>query len=97
MPHVILSLSAESGIRRCRRFLLSKNPLAAKRAASEISRQIGQLKLLPESGRRFGKSETIRELVIPFGASGYLALYRYDKLQDTVTVLSFRHQLESAY
>ena len=33
-----------------------------------------------------------RELLIDFGDSGYLALYRYE--QDVLTVLALRHQRE---
>jgi plasmid stabilization system protein ParE len=38
-----------------------------------------------------------RELVISTGASGYLALYRYDPLSDTVLVLAVRSQREQRY
>lgn len=38
-----------------------------------------------------------RELVIAIGASGYLALYRYDPVQDTVYVLTVRSQRERDY
>ncbi len=37
------------------------------------------------------------ELVISRGASGYLALYRYDELVDLVLVLRVRHQRELDY
>ena len=36
-------------------------------------------------------------LVIATGASGYLALYRYDPRQDTVFVLAVRSQRERGY
>ena len=35
-----------------------------------------------------------RELVISYGKSGYIALYRYDELRNIVTVLAVRHQRE---
>jgi len=38
-----------------------------------------------------------RELIISTGASGYLALYRYDPLADTVYVLAVRSQREQNY
>lgn len=38
-----------------------------------------------------------RELVIATGASGYLALYRYDPARDTVLVLAVRSQRERDY
>jgi hypothetical protein len=39
----------------------------------------------------------LRELVISFGDSGYIALYRYEPATDTVYVLVFRHQKEAGY
>ena len=38
-----------------------------------------------------------RELIISTGASGYLALYRYEAAQDTVFVLAVRSQSERDY
>lgn len=39
----------------------------------------------------------LRELVISRGKSGYVALYSYEPEQDTVLVLSVRHQREAGY
>lgn len=47
-------------------------------------------------GRPYAGSEN-RELPIPFGSTGYLALYRYDASRDTVYVLAFRHQRQAGY
>jgi len=45
----------------------------------------------------FNDMPELRELVIPFGDSGYIALYRYDPIADAVYVLAFRHQKEVGY
>ena len=34
---------------------------------------------------------------IDFGASGYLALYRFESALDTVTILAIKHQREDDY
>ena len=39
----------------------------------------------------------LRELVIAFGDSGYVALYRYVATEEAVYVLAFRHQKEAGY
>ena len=39
----------------------------------------------------------LRELVIAFGDSGYVALYRHEPADDAVYVLAFRHQKEAGY
>ena len=41
-------------------------------------------------------SPFLRELVIPFGAAGYVALFEIDDA-ETVTVLAVRHQRENDY
>ena len=42
-------------------------------------------------------ADGLRELVIGRDARGYLALYRYESLMDTVFVLAIRSQLEAGY
>ena len=48
-------------------------------------------------GRPIEDSEELRELVIDFGASGYLALYRFETALDAVTILTIKHQREGDY
>lgn len=38
-----------------------------------------------------------RELLIGFGDSGYVLLYRFEPQEDVVYVLAFRHQKEAGY
>ena len=49
----------------------------------------------PLVGRRV--ESDIRELVISFGATGYIALYRFVVQRDEVRVLALRHQREIGY
>ena len=51
----------------------------------------------PTIGRLVEDSEDLRELVIDFGASGYLALYRLEPALDAVTILAVKHQREDDY
>lgn len=51
----------------------------------------------PEIGRPFDELPELRELLIPFGGSGYVVLYRYEINSDTVYMLAFRHQKEAGY
>ena len=46
--------------------------------------------------RKAGDSPFLRELLIPFGAAGYVALYEI-KDASHVTVLAVRHQLEDDF
>jgi plasmid stabilization system protein ParE len=85
------------GLRRCRSFLVEKNPVAARRAAAAIEKQFALLRSSPLVGRPFEGPGALRELVVGFGDSGYVALCRYVPDQDIVYVLAFRHQKEAGY
>jgi len=39
----------------------------------------------------------MRELLISYGKSDYVALYSYEQRQDVVLVLAIRHQREAGY
>ena len=52
---------------------------------------------MPAVGRPFPDMPDWRELVIDFGESGYVALYRYEQADDAVYVIAFRHRKEAGY
>lgn len=55
-----------------------------------------QLSRSPFIYRKAGSSPFLRELIIPFGSAGYVALYEIEDA-DTVNILAIRHQLEDDY
>ena len=95
MPRVIVTEGAGRGLERCRQFLAAKNQPASRRAGQTIERQFALLETNPDIGRPFPELPELRELVISFGDSGYITLYRYKQTDDTVYVLAFRHQKEA--
>ncbi|MEL6723159.1 MAG: type II toxin-antitoxin system RelE/ParE family toxin [Pseudomonadota bacterium] len=97
MPRLIVTEGATSGLERCRQFLKEKNSLAMIRAASVIEQHFSLLESDPEIGRLFDDLSELRELIIPFGNSGYITLYRFEKSDDAVYILAFRHQKEAGY
>ena len=97
MPQVIVTQGAAEGLERCRKFLTAKAPEAAKRAGQAIERQFLLLETAPDIGRPFPEMPELRELVIAFGDSGYVAPYRHESADDAVYVLAFRHQKEAGY
>jgi len=82
---------------RCRQFLVEKDPQVAQRAGQAIRTHLEALEALPELGRPYSDIPGLRELVIPFGESGYVALYRFEPTASTVYLLAFRHQRETGY
>jgi plasmid stabilization system protein ParE len=97
LPQVVITKGARLGLERCRRFLAEKNPRASDRASEAIGRQFLLLQNTVEIGRPYPDNIVLRELIIPFGNSGYVALYRYEACDDAVYVLAFRHQKEAGY
>jgi plasmid stabilization system protein ParE len=97
VPQVVITEGARRGLERCRRFLLSKVPEAGRRAAQAISGQFLLLESMPDLGRPCEEHPDLRELIIAFGDSGYVALYRHVPSDDAVYVLAFRHQKEAGF
>ena len=93
----MITEGAAQGLERCRLFLAEKNRLAAARAARAIAQQFELLATEPELGRPWQELPELRELLIPFGDSGYVALYRYEPDDNALYVLAFRHQKEAGY
>lgn len=68
----------------------------AERALATITISVASLSRTPFVYRKAGSSPFLRELVIPFGHSGYVALFEIEDA-STVTILAVRHQLEDDY
>ena len=97
MSRVIITEGAVSGLERCHQFLVDKNPLSALKAAQAIKQKLTILETDPRIGRPLNDLPELRELIISFGDSGYVVLYRFDENNDSVYVLAFRHQKEAGY
>ncbi len=99
---VRFSAEADDDLVRLFDFMLDRaetiEDLDAAQAAIEAVRSaaLNQLAATPYSFRKSGKSSTRRELIIPFGATGYIALYEIAS-PSSVVVLAVRHQREEDY
>ncbi len=93
---------AEEDLERLYDFLLERaqtlEDLSHALAALEAVRSAISTRLAttPYIFRKVGKSPTRRELIIPFGATGYVALYEIASASRLI-VLAIRHQLEEDY
>lgn len=88
---------AAEDLARLYQFTAETNPQAAEKALETIGKAWEILELFPFSCRRAeGGDAFLRELVISFGSSGYVALFEIDD-SETVTVLAVRHQREEDY
>jgi len=100
---VLLTREADEDLERLFDFMLERElsreggelELAAE-AIGAIKAGLKVLERFPFTCRKAGESPFLRELVIPFGATGYVALFEIvdDK---TVVVAAVRHQREDDY
>ena len=89
--------AARDDLLRLYEFQLERNIDVAERARQAIGKSIELLREFPFTCRKVEpENPFLRELVIPFGASGYVALFEIED-QQTVTILALRHQREEDY
>lgn len=94
---VRFTLEAKSDIERLYRFLAERDPPAAAQALKIIDRAWAFLAEFPFSCRKADQDNPLlRELIIPFGRAGYVALFEIED-ERTVTVLAIRNQREDDY
>ena len=88
---------AADDLERLYLFLLESDIGAAERALEAIESATRLLEFSPFSCRRARSANPfLRELIIPFGAAGYVALFEIEPDQ-MVTVTAVRHQREEDY
>lgn len=88
---------ARDDLLRLYRFLLDEDIDAARRAYEAIVKATEVLQDFPFTCRKADPANPfLRELLISFGASGYVALFEIEE-NETVTILALRHQREKDY
>lgn len=95
------SASARDDLKRLYEYLLDRastvdDLVLAERALEAIVEFVAGLGRAPFVYRKAGTSAFLREVLIPFGNSGYVALFEVEDAA-TVTILAVRHQLEDDY
>jgi plasmid stabilization system protein ParE len=99
---VEMSPTAEADLERLFDFLLDQaettEDLDRAQAAIDAIRSAAQhrLAITPFSFRKAAQNPAQRELIIPFGSDGYVALYEIVSASQVV-VLAVRHQREEDY
>jgi plasmid stabilization system protein ParE len=89
VAEVIYTRHALADLERLADFLVTDTPKAALAAIDIIRDGFEILERHPLVGRPC--EEGLRELLISYGKSGYVALYSHEQRQDVVLVLALRH------
>jgi plasmid stabilization system protein ParE len=92
VTRIVYSSRALDDLARVFQFLAEHDPAIAGTSASAIRSAVEMLAQHPYAGRRVERE--VRELVISFGRTGYVALYRFVPVKDEVRILGLRHQRE---
>jgi plasmid stabilization system protein ParE len=88
---------AEDDLLRLYDFLLERNVTAAEHALDAIRGAVELLRFSPFSCRKaLPNNPFLRELIIPFGSAGYVALFEIEA-GGAVNVLAVRHQRQEDY
>ena len=100
---VRLTRDAEADLDRLFDFLLERelcrdggDLTLPKQAIAALRSGIATLKTSPFTCRKAGQSPFLRELIIPFGRTGYVALIEIESSTEVV-VFAVRHLLEDDY
>ena len=95
MARVIYSEEALRDFERIIEFSLTAAPAASADLIERIRDAIAMLAEHPLIGRK--RDRLRRELVISRGRTGFIAMYRFDAVNDRVFVLRIRHQREAGF
>lgn len=96
---VRITREAAEDVLRLARYFLERDAGARREVVRTLDAAFRSLSRLPFASRVATKDRpdpTLRELVVPFGSSGYVVLFRVTDAR-TVTVLAARHQREEDY
>ena len=95
MARIVYSARSLHNIERAFQFLRDENPDAAVDAVTAIQTAVDHLAAHPLVGRRV--EGELRELIISYGQTGYVALYRFMIARKEVRMLALLHQRELGF
>ncbi len=90
MAKVVYAARSLDHIERAFQFLRDKNPDVALDAVTAIQSAVDNLAAHPLVGHRV--EGELRELIISYGQTGYVAFYRFVVSRKEVRILAIRHQ-----
>ena len=92
-----IAASAQEDLERLFGFPAARDLASAIRAQAAIEKAYEFVEMMPFSCRKADPSNPfLRELLIPFGSAGYVALFEIED-DKTVSILAIRYQLEEDF
>lgn len=93
---ILFAGEALADLERILEFNLERDPASALEHIDKIRSAVMLLEEHPEIGRPV-RGSTLRELVVSYGNTGYVALYEHSPAEKLVRVAAVRHQREAGY
>jgi len=91
---LVVAPAAAADLERLRQFLADKSPAAAQRAAIILRDAARSLEVFPDRGRPSAVAG-LRELIVPFGRSGYVMRYAPIPERNEIVILRIWHDREA--
>jgi len=96
MPSVKYSAQAVADLQRLHDFLVTQDKDVAKRSVAVIRDALKKIAVMPERFRPVQGRMYMREAIIDFGSSGYIARFRHLPSGDIV-IARIKHQKEDTF
>jgi len=96
MPSVKYSAKAIEDLQRLHDFLATQDKNVAKRAILVVRDALNKIAVMPERFRPVEGKMYLREAIIDFGSSGYIARFRHLPNGD-ITIARIKHQKEDDF
>jgi plasmid stabilization system protein ParE len=93
---IVFAGEALADLERIFEFNFARDPATALDHIEKVRSAVLVLETHPEIGRPVAGS-TLRELVISYGKSGYIALYEHSPGEGLIRIAAIRHQREAGY
>lgn len=88
---------AEADVSEAYAFLSKVNRSAANDMVDAVQAAADRLESLPAAGSPSDIGLGFRELAVPFGAAGYVLLYRLDESETRAWVVAVKHYREAGF
>lgn len=93
---ILFAEDALADLERILEFNLERDPATALDHIDKVRSAVLLLDIHPDIGRPV-RGSPLRELVISYGNTGYIALYEHSPAEGLVRVAAIRHQREAGY
>ncbi|MFM9972902.1 MAG: type II toxin-antitoxin system RelE/ParE family toxin [Burkholderiales bacterium] len=94
---IVFGDEALSDLERIFAFNAERDAASAPLHIAKIQSAVSLLEAHPKIGRPIARGAALRELVISYGSTGYIALYEHSTAEDLIRVVAVRHQREAGY